>query len=458
MEHLHIYIFSYISMCAAHWTSPNFVTNKDQYLNMDEQDCLDASPHDHLLINKTRPIRYTINFDIHPSYNRTTSTTSIMLIVDEPTRDIRLYAYELRILENMISLKNINTSSLEFYTVHGYYYCRQSQILDLQFDKIIIAGVYNLTIYSEVASPMKSIFEYEYSNENTNCEKARLFIMNFETRGARRMIPCWDQPGIKAIFNISVKHPKEYRSFSNMPKILKDCRQDFCWTYFNETPLISPTTIVIALVENNVKSNETSEDEIDLIWYRSELETVTLLHTLRTIEQVKVFLIFMTGLLNMPKRNHILFPSNIINPIGYFGLIIYREKDLLYNGYFDFAGCKLYITEIISYQMAREQFRGVITGFWWTDLWLGESLSKLYSHYIVDKIFSHLQLMDLYAIQILQQTRYQEINCQMKALSEYNIQVVDEIDVALCSHWYYNKGECLEIKKNAHMFLNGNSV
>ncbi|XP_025162755.1 glutamyl aminopeptidase-like isoform X2 [Harpegnathos saltator] len=108
--------------------------------------------------------------------------------------------------------------------------------------------------------------------------------------------------------------------------------------------------------------------------------------------------------------------------MGCFGLIIYSEKDVPYDKDIDFPGRKAHIGEVISHQMARQPFTAVVTQSRWADLWIGETLSKLYSHYIMNEY---------------------EINCQMRALSEYDVRVADEIDVGLCSRWYYNKGLAL---------------
>ncbi|EFN85174.1 Thyrotropin-releasing hormone-degrading ectoenzyme [Harpegnathos saltator] len=226
-----------------------------------------------------------------------------------------------------------------------------------------------------------------------------------------------------------------------MPIIIEDiCDSMSCTSYFNETPPISPSNVLFALLENNVKNSEIFPN--DFIWHLSENETLQ--DMINTIAIVNWQLIYITSFSNIfQKIDRILFPNHAIKSIGCPGLMIYREEDVLYKRDIDFPGRKLYMSEIISHQVTRELFIGMVTGSWWTDLWLGESLSKLYSHYILDKISGDSQLMELYASQILQQTPHFEINCYMKSLSEYNMLDADKIDIDLCSRWYYNKGYAL---------------
>ncbi len=45
----------------------------------------------------------------------------------------------------------------------------------------------------------------------------RTLATNFEPTGARKLLPCWDEPARKASFTISVDAPKDQMAVSNMP-------------------------------------------------------------------------------------------------------------------------------------------------------------------------------------------------------------------------------------------------
>src|SRR5580698_526668 len=47
--------------------------------------------------------------------------------------------------------------------------------------------------------------------------KARALFTQFENADARRFVPCWDEPGRKAIFELSATLPANFMALSNMP-------------------------------------------------------------------------------------------------------------------------------------------------------------------------------------------------------------------------------------------------
>lgn len=153
-----------------------------------------------------------------------------------------------------------------------------------------------------------------------------MITTQFEPNAARRVFPCWDEPGIKAIFNISVKHPTGYKAFSNMPAIAhykdEESNGDLLWTRFQDTLSMSASHVLITLINIHFKHNNLYQN--DTIWHRLETEG-TLKHAFLAIATAKMFWHMVTGVNTIfPKTDNILFPNNTINTMGCFGLTIYR--------------------------------------------------------------------------------------------------------------------------------------
>ncbi|XP_025160477.1 thyrotropin-releasing hormone-degrading ectoenzyme-like [Harpegnathos saltator] len=311
-----ILLLIYISMCAS---QKFIVTDNDQYFNMDKENCWSVSPDDRLLVNISRPIRYSIHLTIYMNYDIIFGTSNITVMVENPTRYISLHAYKLHITNyNLISLKSLNT--FESYTLVGYRYCKRSQILDMRFNKTISVGIYILMIHFEIPNCIRTVLNtYEYKIGKTKVSTIRLFITKFNM--ARGLFPCWDEPAIKAIFQITITYTKKYRIFSNVAERNKEMCTSFCTSHFNETPPMSAFNVFFVLLEGNVRSSEISQT--DFIWYLPGYEMLQdIKNTISLVEwQVKQI----TGLdKTFPRNDFILFPNNTMKTMGYFGFIIYK--------------------------------------------------------------------------------------------------------------------------------------
>lgn len=62
---------------------------------------------------------------------------------------------------------------------------------------------------------MKGFYRSKYIN--TSGEERYAAVTQFEATDARRCFPCWDEPAIKATFDISLVVPPKVEALSNMP-------------------------------------------------------------------------------------------------------------------------------------------------------------------------------------------------------------------------------------------------
>lgn len=74
----------------------------------------------------------------------------------------------------------------------------------------------------------------------------------FQPIGARYLFPCWDEPGLKTTFQISVKHPQQYMAYSNMQIKSGVLKNDFIVTRFMKSPEMSIYHVAIAIVPRNM--------------------------------------------------------------------------------------------------------------------------------------------------------------------------------------------------------------
>lgn len=120
----------------------------------------------------------------------------------------------------------------------------EDETLKLTFITTIKPGLYllNIAFTGQIKDNLKGLYRSKYTNEiGQVCYAA---VTQFAATDARKCFPCWDEPALKATFDISLIVPPELVAVSNMP-VIKSCdvhnlvRHDFATTPIMSTYLVA---------------------------------------------------------------------------------------------------------------------------------------------------------------------------------------------------------------------------
>lgn len=200
----------------------------------------------------------------------------------------------------------------------------------------------------------------------------------FETADAKRMFACFDQPDIKAAFDVSVRAPEHWQVISNAaPLSVEDGVHTFA-----TTPRMS--TYLVALIAGPyAKWTDTYIDEhgeIPLgIFCRATLAQY--MDAERLFTQTKQGFGFYHKHFGVPyafgKYDQLFVPEFNAGAMENAGAVTFIE-DYVFRSKVTRASCERR-AETVLHEMAHMWFGDLVTMRWWDDLWLNESFATFAS-------------------------------------------------------------------------------
>ncbi|XP_014296890.1 aminopeptidase N-like [Microplitis demolitor] len=238
-----------------------------------------------------------------------------------------------------------------------------------------------------------------------NHSRQYLVTTHFEPSGARSTFPCWDEPGFKAQFEISVKHSQNYIALSNMPeKSHQELQDGRVITHFERSLVMSPYLPCVAVA--NYKSIKNAHGNITFYGLESNLESLRF--ALEVSEKVIPAMEAYTGMpYAMPKLDQICIPQ-YTGAMEHWGLVSYltsmvklENTTLIPN-----VEKKDRIIFLVAHELAHQWFGNLVSPVWWDDTWLNEGFAAYFQSKIIDQIYPHWRVMDYFVIEDVNHESY----------------------------------------------------
>uniref|UniRef100_A0A8D0HCZ6 Aminopeptidase n=1 Tax=Sphenodon punctatus TaxID=8508 RepID=A0A8D0HCZ6_SPHPU len=237
--------------------------------------------------------------------------------------------------------------------------------------------------------------------------QSRLLVASqMEPTFARTVYPCFDEPAMKATFNVKIVHHPKYVALSNMPAIdvseFKDANtsklSNWSITTFNTTLKMSTYITAFVISEFDYITSSVRGNEIR-IWARKEaIQNGFFDYALNITGQLFSFL---EDLFNisypLSKTDLVALPGFIgIGAMENWGLMIFQESTLMYSPSDKFSGKKAEICQIVSHELAHQWFGNLVTMNWWNDIWLNEGFASYFEYIGASYIEPTLTLVNLF--------------------------------------------------------------
>ena len=207
--------------------------------------------------------------------------------------------------------------------------------------------------------------------------KARNYaVTQFESTDARRAFPSFDEPALKATFDITLVVDAADTVISNT-NMISDKPGPIAGKHtlrFATTPKMS--TYLVAFLVGDFKCTEGKTDGVP-IRACSTPDKVEL--TKFALESAKYVLHYYDTYFGikypMPKLDMVALPDFEAGAMENFGCITYRETDLLVDSKTGNIPEKKRVAVVVAHEMAHQWFGDMVTMQWWDNLWLNEGFA-----------------------------------------------------------------------------------
>lgn len=353
------------------------------------------------------PLHYALSFDVDPRTATFTGKTTIDVDIPAKTSHVVLNGHGQTVTDARALIGEGSreprvarvSSRAAFAAPPG-----SVEELVLSFDTPLPAG--RATLVLTYSAP----FDQELSGLYRVADGGAWYAFTqFEATDARRAFPCFDEPGYKVPFAVSVTVPKGMLAFGNTPETAREDAGAKTTFRFAETPPLPTYLVALAIGDLEVKeAARTTKPPIRIITTKgkSGMSALALEATGGLVDALGTWI-------GIPypyeKLDIVAVPDFAAGAMENPGLITFREELLLLDPARASVRARRSQALVVAHELAHQWFGDLVTAAWWDDIWLNEGFATWMEWRIVDKwkpsfgakldaVVSQLGVMDLDAL------------------------------------------------------------
>lgn len=229
-----------------------------------------------------------------------------------------------------------------------------------------------------------------------------LATTQMEPTDCRRAFPSFDEPALKAVFDIALVSDAKLVHLSNMDeKAVEVLAGGKKKTVFNSTPLMS--TYLVAFIVGDLRAVEnTSYTKPIKVWATPGQEHLGQYSADIAAKTLAFFDEKFDIPYPLPKMDMVAIHDFSAGAMENFGLVTYRTVDLLFDPANTNIDTMQRVTEVVMHELAHQWFGNLVTMDFWDGLWLNEGFATWMSWYACDALYPDWKVWESYVLDSLQ--------------------------------------------------------
>lgn len=318
------------------------------------------------------PLAQQLMLQMDPAQTDYSGQTTITINVESATAEIRLHAEDMQI--DTLSLSQGDRA----YDVS--YQFGEEGLLNIASAETLSSGTYELHI--------------EFSN-NFNTDGSGIYrtemdgqyyiSSQFEATDARKGFPCFDEPGFKFPWQLTITVPEDQLAITNTPEVSSTAENGRVTTVFDSTPALPSYLIAVAAGDYEAVPIEGMSIPGRVIVPRGKTSLAAW-----AVEITPPILAYLEEYFGeaypFKKLDLVAADTSFAGAMEHPGAITYSDYLLL----LDDTASSAQVAGLIkttAHELAHQWFGNLVTMQWWDDLWLNESFADWMGDKTVEAVY-----------------------------------------------------------------------